>query len=176
MSRKYMNDKWCVRCGKTSPTPYLKKNLKLLQRENYEEAQVIDIGCGNGRNTKFLMENGFKNCRAFDMVNDFGEKMTLGHDTFPVVDNSVDVILANYILMFLDNEERKQVITEIDRMSRDGCIFIMELYPAKDSYAKTKEESIKMQKEIFDTLGWEKIRYSQERFIVLKKDEVKENL
>jgi len=169
MSRKYMNDKWCVRCGKTNPTPYLKKNLKLLQRDNYEDELVVDIGCGNGRNTRFLMKNGFKNCMAFDMVNDFGEKMTLGHDVFPVADNSVGVVLANYILMFLDAKERKQVIGEINRMSKTECVLVMELYPAKDSHAKTKEESIKMQKEIFDMLGWEKIRYSQERFVVLKK-------
>ena len=44
----------------------------------------------------------------------------------------------------------------------------MELYPAKDSYMKTKEETIELQKQIFAFLNWEKIRYSQERFIIRK--------
>ena len=155
---------------KTDPTPYLRKNLELLRKDrNCQEMTVVDIGCGNGRNTKFLMDNGFENCRAFDMADDFGEKMMLGKDIFPVEDNSIDLILANYILMFLDADERKQVIEEVKRMSKVGCYFMIELYPAKDSFTKTKEESLALQKDLFDMLDWEKIRYSQERFIVLKK-------
>ena len=170
MSRKYMNDRWCVRCGKTDPTPYLRKNLELLKNgRDCSDLSVVDIGCGNGRNTRFLLDNGFKNCRAFDMVDDFGEKMVLGHEMFPVEDNSVDLILANYILMFLDKDERDQVVGELKRISRKGCYFVLELYAAKDSYTKTKEESIKLQEELFDMLNWEKIRYSQERFIVVRK-------
>ena len=71
--------------------------------------------------------------------------------------------------MFLDDNERKQVIEEVKRISKKGCFFVVELYPAKDSYTKTKEESIALQKELFDMLGWEKVRYSQERFIVVRK-------
>jgi hypothetical protein len=44
---------------------------------------------------------------------------------------------------------------------------MLELYPAKDSYAKTEKEMLKMQKDIFDKLGWRKIKYSKGRFIAI---------
>ena len=42
---------------------------------------------------------------------------------------------------------------------------MLELYPAKDSEAKTESQMFKMQKDIFNKLGWRKIKYSQARFI-----------
>ena len=161
MSRKYVNDKWCVRCGKTTPTPYLQKNISLLQTEG---KTVVDVGCGNGRNTIFMRDQGFR-VVPLDMCNSLGEDMTLGKDKFPLEDNSVDIILSNYVMMFLDEDERDQVIEEMKRVAKFGCKIMLELYPAKDSFAVNKEEMIAMQKDIFDKLDCFKIRYSQGRFV-----------
>jgi len=161
MSRKYINEKWCVRCGKKTPTPYLQKNVSLLKTEGKE---VVDVGCGNGRNTIFMREQGF-NVTPLDMCNNFGEDMILGKDSFPLEDNSVDIILSNYVMMFLSPEERDQVIGEMKRVAKFGCMIMLELYAAKDSFAVNKEELIAMQQEIFDKLDCAKVRYSQGKFI-----------
>lgn len=171
MSRKYMNERWCVRCGRCSPSPYLKKNLPILLNESNcdknKTAIIVDIGCGNGRNSEHVKKNGHI-AIPLDMANDYGEKIILGKQKFPIIGKHADIILCNYSLMFLDHKERKQVIAEIKRISGKGCTIMVELYPAKDSYAKTEDEMIKMQKEIFDSLGWEKIRYSKGKFIARK--------
>lgn len=159
-----MNDRWCVRCGRTVPCPYLKNNIKHLPKAEGNPL-IVDIGCGNGRNSEYLKSIGYDNVHSFDMVGDYGTKITLGKEIIPVMVGSTSVILSNYVLMFLSDRERDHVIQEIKRIAKRGCVVMVELYPAKDSKFDTKEKIIKLQKEVFDSLGWKKIKYSQERFI-----------
>ena len=163
MSRKYINDKYCVRCGKKCPTPYLFKNYNLISGDKFLQ-RVVDIGCGNGRNSVFMTEKGHK-VTSLDMVNDYGQKIMLGKDAIPLPDASVDIVLCNYILMFLNKDERFQVINEIKRISAPSCKIVVELYPAKDSEAKNDAEMKDLQEEIFKQLDWKKIRYSKGKFI-----------
>jgi len=170
MTRQYMNDRWCVRCGRESPTPYVRDNYKKLQDDwlqhtKFSNAAVLDLGCGNGRNINFLHTQGMKNLVAFDHVDDFGHPFTLGQKPLPMFNRSVDLILANYVFMFLNKKERKQVYKDIRRIANNRCVIMIELYPALDSEVPTEETMLKLQKEIFDALGWEKLRYSKGRFI-----------
>jgi SAM-dependent methyltransferase len=160
MSRKYLNDKYCVRCGRKTPTPYLKQNYKHFGKG---KGFVVDLGCGNGRNSRFMKKRGHR-VVSLDMVDDYGKEATLGKQPLPVT-RRADIILCNYLMMFLSKKERRQLIKDIKRISAPDCTIMVELYPAKDSFAKTKEDMLVLQKEIFDALGWEKIRYSQGRFI-----------
>lgn len=176
MSRKYLNDKYCVRCGRKTPTPYLRDNINNLHPVDIytgpkKKWQVVDIGCGNGRNSEFMKSYGFENVISLDMVNDYGIQMILGKDKMPVEDKSTDVVLCNYLMMFLNKNERKQVISEIKRIAKPFCKIMLELYPAKDSEVSNKEEMLNLQKEIFNMLGWTKVRYSQGRFIAVNKGE-----
>jgi ubiquinone/menaquinone biosynthesis C-methylase UbiE len=118
---------------------------------------------------------GFADVVSLDMAGDFGEQCILGVDPMPVDDNSIDIILCNYMLMFLSDEERENVLEEIKRVASDNCIIMVELYPAKDSYAKTKEAMMEMLDSIFNTLGWEKIRYARAggKFIAEKQTKTK---
>ena len=165
MSRKYVNNRWCVRCGRSDPTPYLRKNVDLLL-DGRKVCTVVDVGCGNCRNSRFMAKKDCLVC-SLDMVDD-DNPMILGKDRFPLQDNSIDIVLANYIFMFLDKAEREQVLSEIKRVAGPECVIMVEMYAAKDSHATTKEDCLAMQKDIFDSLGWEKVRYSQERFIARK--------
>lgn len=167
MTRKYMNEKWCVRCGRTGPTPYLAKNLDLmlgLLLPHYgEPINVVDIGCGNGRNSEFVKSRA--DVVPLDMVDDYGTPCVLGRKPLPLFQNTVDVILANYVFMFLTAAERGSVIADLVRASRQHCVLMVELYPAKDSEAKDEAEMMRLQQELFDVFGWDKIRYSKGRFI-----------
>jgi hypothetical protein len=71
-------------------------------------------------------------------------------------------------MMFLNQRERSQLIKEIHRVAAPNCVIMLELYPAKDSYAKTEEDMVKMQEKIFKKIGWEKVRYRKGKFIARK--------
>jgi SAM-dependent methyltransferase len=148
MSRKYMNDKWCVRCGRPGMTPYLDSKLQvikgLLNEKSAAEVVVVDIGCGNGRNMNGLIKLGFDPAKVqgFDMCPDNPgvTALKLGHDKFPQADASVDLFLANYVFMFLDDAEVAQVMTEINRTAKKDAVIVIELYPAKDSRIHNDKE------------------------------------
>ena len=171
MSRKYLNERWCVRCNRTSPCPYLRNNIKLFNNDYVKEKLVLDCGCGNGRNTNYLKSLGFKNILSLDMAGDFGTKCILGKDKIPAKTDSVSLILSNYVMMFLDKDERKKLFMEIIRVATKGCYLMLELYPAKDSYFKTIEEILDFQKRLYNDFmlrGWKKNKYSQQKFILEK--------
>lgn len=171
MSRKYVNERWCVRCSRQEPTPYLRKKFDTLVKGlDASAATVIDIGCGNLRNTVFMRSKGF-HTKPFDMAGDAGGRLVLGKDAFPLNDNSVDLILANYILMFLDYEERAMTIKEVDRVSKVGARIMVELYAAKDSKTPDKESLKALRSDMickFGARGWSLVHGVQERFILQK--------
>jgi len=117
-----------------------------------KSGKVLDIGCGNGRNSAFMKKKGYQ-VTAVDMAVDFGSHIMLGRDPFPK--GKYDIILANYVLMFLDEEERKQVIGEIQDKSKEGTVLVVELYEAKDAYPCNVSE-------VTEGLeGWEKLRFAK---------------
>ena len=179
MSRKYLNDKWCVRCGKTEPTPYLRDHAEQLLPESNEvggrlRLNLLDLGCGNGRNWKYLHQTYWlSSIVPIDMVDSTGTRTDhdwgciLGHDLWPVPCASVDIVLANYVFMFLDRKERKQVYEELDRVTCQGSRIMVELYPAKDSHAKTDTSCNRLIHEILRGLGphWSVLHRVKNRFI-----------
>lgn len=175
MSRKYLNDRWCVRCSRRDiPTPYLRDNIKLFTEDGRPKykTHVIDIGCGNCRNTRFMRNQGFHEVKPVDMAPP-NKCITcvLGKDPLPFRKGYADVILCNYVLMFLDGQECKQIFNEILRVAAPGCYLMVELYPAKDSYMNTEAACLRYQKALYEAFrrkGWEKKRYSKMRFIVRK--------
>jgi len=165
MSRKYLNERWCIRCNRRGPTPYLKKHWEKLVDPKNKKSSIVDIGCGNGRNSEFFKEMGFKDITSFDMVDDYGIKLTLGSEGFPLPNQSVDAVIANYIFMFLSPKERRQVTKEIKRVAKPGCMIMVELYPAKDSFAKDQETSDKLLSTLIESLGSDTILKSKDRFV-----------
>lgn len=156
MSRKYLNNRWCVRCGRLSPTPYLVKNLKLFP----EKGAVLDIGCGNGRNTNHLRTLGYS-VDPIDMVNQpYTMQIVLGVDDLPK--RKYDIILANYILMFLDDKERSKVMDEILDRANPEAILMIEMYPAKDAHDFDFDEIVKF----FIDNGWSKLRKSKDKCVL----------
>lgn len=152
MSRLYMNNRWCVRCGRQGPTPYLKAQEPRLW-SMVKGSRVLDLGCGNGRNMKFLASlctpaTGGRewSCSGIDMAKSCpGSGCTcyegvLGASSFPMGDKTVNLFLANYSLMFLNDKELRGVVREIARTSDNKALLMVELYPAKDSQCKDDQE------------------------------------
>ena len=176
MSRQYLNDRWCVRCTRRGPTPYLRDNVRVFTEHGGKkrDMHVLDVGCGNCRNTTFMRKQGYRNILSLDMAPPAKcIKCTLGQDPLPAADANVDIILCNYVLMFLNRKERTFLLDEIMRVAGSGCYLMVELYPAVDSDMRTDKECLMYQHMLFNTLvnrGWTKLRYSKMRFIMRRED------
>ena len=147
-----MNDKWCVRCGRTTPTPYTLKVLEWRRKATLPLRSVLDLGCGNGRNLRAFQINGrARRMVGFDLCVKRARSIcrahicrpvrlcrgTLGHDPLPK--GRFDIVLLNYSLMFLDLLERERVIADAyDRLTRGGWL-VVEMYPARDSECTSDE-------------------------------------
>ena len=155
MSKAYLNNHWCCRCGKNTPTPYLQKNTKLFPKTG----KILDIGCGNGRNSKYMAQLGYK-VDSIDMVSDFGKKIVLAKDPLP--NKKYDIFLANYVFMFLTKRERYKVMGEMNDRAKNGSILMIEMYPAKKAYKYDMNDLINY----FLKRNWTSLRRSKERCIL----------
>ena len=169
-----MDGRLSVRCGKQTPTPYLKKWHKALidPRLKSDEITVVDLGCGDGRNSKFLLDKLTKPLLyAFDIRDDYGTKCVLGRDKLPVRDGSVNIILVNYVFMFLSPLELIQVLEEIDRIASRQCRMMIELYSASASYAQDTETLAALKVTILQHFtadgNWAVFHNSKDRFILM---------
>lgn len=145
-----------IRCHKVRATPYLRYHLPDLPVRY--DTLVLDLGCGNLRNTCFAKRLGFKRVKSIDAAGDFGIKAVLGTDPIPAEDDSAGLILCNYLLCFLNERERSHLIKEIKRVSFPGAHIILEMYPAKQGKPYDLDKIVRH-------LGWTVLHRVKDRFI-----------
>jgi hypothetical protein len=151
-----------IRCGGNNETPYLRKYLPKIKAD--KSRLLVDLGCGNLRNTRFAQSLGYTNTLSFDKANDFVgvKKLDLGCERIPVRTNGASIILCNYLVCFLDTKERKHLYSEITRIAAKGCYLFMEMFPAKQG---TEYDTNQIRNSF---VGWKTIRLSKDRFILQK--------
>ena len=177
---KKTSGKKSVRMNTKTPTPYLRKKIDLLLGKpviiNGQQVigglDVVDLGCGNGRNSRYMIERG---CRvsSYDMKDDYGEELVLGEDDLPQYDKSCDIILLNYVLMFLEPIAIEFLLQEVDRIAKKGCRVMVEMYAAKTSRMPNEQsltEGIAMVRNLIVVeMEWELIDDGGYRFIAVKR-------
>lgn len=157
-----------VRCHSDQPTPYLRDNVKKILNKlapflNKKEPPVaIDFGAGNGRNLEFLEFHGKVcniDCSGFDLKDD--HRLVIRHNVgkykTPMPDGCVDILLCQYVLMFLEKVEREFLMTEINRVAAPGALLLVELFPAKSGRfpcGKSIMMLITEVKNFFKSQGW----------------------
>ena len=124
----------------------------VLRQSDLELAgrQVVEIGCGTGRNTEWLVERA-----ACVLAIDFSEGMLrqarsrvrsahiqfIQHDikyTWPVADASADLVIAMLVLEHIEHVE--PIFGEAARALRPGGeLFVCELHPMRQMYGRQAE-------------------------------------
>lgn len=168
MTRQYLNDRWCIRCGRKDPTPYLRKHVDIIEHCIPKGAIVADLGCGNRRNTIFMMNHGYQ-AIGIDMADGADRTCVIGKDPLPFKDSSVGVFLLNYLLMFLAPGERMVLYHEMKRCAAPKCLAVVELYPAKDSYAPDEKSMSRLDAEVgiaFADMGFKMCHAIKGKFIM----------
>ena len=98
--------------------------------------KILDVGCGHFRNLYLFYKIGFKNLYGIDrLVPDPSEKPArfkvwfLKQDInygLPYENNEFEIVLCNYVLMFIPSERLKYAIDELLRVTKGFCIIEMQ--------------------------------------------------
>lgn len=114
----------------TSQSPFLAQFVDILPL-----GKVLDIACGNGRNSKFLADRGFV-CECVDiscvamskLANTKGIiPMCLDLDEYEIVPSRYEVILDFYFL-------NRRLFDGIKRGLKRGGVFLMETFVQDENY------------------------------------------
>lgn len=181
-----------VRCTTHKPSPYLKKHWKNMllsvrpdlalshnDTDNYvrellhdANVKIVDLGGGNGRNSIFLQDTGFRHCTLLDKVGDYGIQWDIEKQSrLPFIDGFADIVLVNYVLMFLSNMSSvENAVDDIKRITKPGGCAMVEVQwvTTHACLARTREQAERFIQTLLGLFGWDTVNQSQYRFIVQK--------
>ena len=127
---------------------YSSYNLLFLKRyceELNKNYKVLDVGTGHYRNLKLFQELGFTKLYAIDKnvpLSKFNMKVKFIlkdiESGLPYEDKEMDIVLCNYVLMFINPEKIVFVLEELLRVCNK--FLVIETYP---KYHETKKTEYK---------------------------------
>lgn len=130
---------------------YSDYNLLFLKRYHQElnlNNKILDVGCGHYRNLYLFYKVGFKNLYGIDKltpapsekpkrfkVNFTKHDINMG---LPYEDNEFDIVLCNFVLMFIPPKNLCNVLQELLRITKGFCIIETQksFYEAKNGQIK----------------------------------------
>lgn len=127
-----MWDNWSKRrAGVPVYDDWLESYIPIINKK--KEDEILDLGCGIGADTKYLIEKGF-NVLSCDFSKEALEsiKFNISNcktmylnmlEKFPLKDESFSIVIADLSLHYFDNNSTMQIMKEIKRiLKRDGIL------------------------------------------------------
>ncbi len=100
---------------------FISKFYKDLNLDN----SILDVGCGHYRNLKLFHETGFEKLYGLDknIYEDYLDlkvnfKQCNIENGIPFDDKSFDIVLCNFVLMFIEPMKQKFVVDELIRVTK----------------------------------------------------------
>lgn len=130
---------------------YSDYNLLFLKKYHNElnlNNKILDVGCGHYRNLYFFYKIGFKNLYGIDKLDPKPSHKPkkfkvnfIKHDIsygVPYEDKEFDIVICNFVLMFIAPEKLKFVLYELLRVTKNFCIIETQkpFYEAKNGQIK----------------------------------------
>lgn len=131
---------------------WIKKGLRKNPEDfsgDLTEYTVLDLGCGNGKNLNYIVENYARGGIGYDISETaiaYAKQARLSSvayevrsiaDPFPILDRSIDIVLDVTASNSLTNKERGQFLSEIARVIKPSGLFFTRAL-AKDGDANAK--------------------------------------
>lgn len=150
-------------------------SLPYLHQANFPPAKVLDLGCGRGRNTLFLAQQGFSltavdhNQESLSFLKQIAEKEKLAINTeiydinTATISDTYDFILSTVVLMFLQPNRINAIIKNMQQQTNlNGYNLIVAAMSTKDvpcpvAFPFTFSEN--QLKEYYQ--NWEIIKYNE---------------
>ena len=129
--------------------------------EASKDHQILDLGCGNGADTKYLLGRGFKVVSC-----DFSDEALKNVDRFmpdsitkkvdmtkalPFEDDSFGIVIADLSLHYFDAETTKRILAEIKRIVRPGGYLLARVLSASNF----KNPEVEIGKKMEENFFWE---------------------
>jgi tellurite methyltransferase len=116
--------------------------LKKYNEEVFIGNKILDVGAGHYRNLKLFQKLGFNNLYAIDILKSNNPlKVPINFTEYnienglPYLDREFDIVLCNYVLMFINIDKQKYVLSELMRVSNN--FLIIETNRLKESTKNT---------------------------------------
>ena len=110
--------------------------------EKNKKNEILDLGCGIGADTLYLLERGYKvlscdfSTEALKSIrNNINNSKTLYLDMmkkFPLPDNKYSLVIADLSLHYFDNETTIHIMREIKRILKDNGILLSRVASVND--------------------------------------------
>ena len=117
---------------------FLFKFLKKYYKELNLNMSILDAGCGYGRNLNLLYNLGFKNLTGIDMIKrkKFKKYKYQEKDlTKDEIEGSYDIVLCNFVLMFINTKDQLKVIDKL--IESTNRFLLIETRQAEGKYSYT---------------------------------------
>lgn len=110
--------------------------------EEYKNEEVLDLGCGLGADTLYLIEKGFKvlSCdfskEALKSLEDHVKKSKTKYldmqEVFPLEDESFPIVIADLSLHYFDNATTIHIMKEIKRILKENGTLLARVASVND--------------------------------------------
>ena len=147
----------------SKPSPFLTEYYWMMDGRH----PILDIGCGNMRNTKFLLRECY-DVVAVDMKrpqcfgSEYVQIRTVPKDGLPM--GIFSGFLLNYVLMFLGKQQQSRLARMIDERAAESATMFIELHDSENGHIYTIDEVTKP----YLKRGWYFVRKQKKRAILRK--------
>lgn len=133
-------------------TPIFKESVKRFKKAGYK--RILDIGCGYGKHSIYLSENGFNltsidiNKQSIEWLKGYIDRKSISNinliqsdiNDIPFEDNYFDGIICSSVIHHQNLKQIKNSIAEIYRvLKQNGCILVDFMSLEDDSFGLGEE-------------------------------------
>jgi SAM-dependent methyltransferase len=140
--------------------------LRTIKQNQLDHLPIVDLGCGPGTVTDYLVEKGIENSIAVDITPEFCEMVRSAHPSVKVIcadmvdylhtapNSSIGAYIANFSIIHVPGEELDVVFQDVQQSLVGGGFFVMSCHKGTykgmevDPYVTQKDKRLRTTEEL----------------------------